>query len=98
MTFDLRSAARQLRGVAMRRFWTTPQQRWTTSFTLGGLVLASMLMPPFGVAVFGGAFAGWGPAVLLVAVFGGLMGNRIGVGLEKAEIERRATTPDQPAP
>ncbi|OEO28106.1 hypothetical protein VW23_000490 [Devosia insulae DS-56] len=90
MTFDLNVAARKVRELAVRRFWTTPQQRWTTGFAIGGLVLASLVMPPFGVAVFGGAFAGWGLAVVLVAVFSGLVGNRIGIGREKAEIAKRA--------
>ena len=92
MTFDFKAAAGKLRELAVRRFWTTPQQRWTTGFAIGGLALASLVMPPFGVAVFGGAFAGWGLAVVLVAVFCGLVGNRIGIGREKAEIVKQAKT------
>ena len=50
---------------------------------------APLAMPDFGIAVFGGAFAGWWLAVLVVAAFSGLVGNRIGVGREVAAAEGR---------
>jgi hypothetical protein len=78
-----------MRRQALRRAWTTTQQRWTTSFVIGGLVLATLVTPSFGIAVFGTAFAGWWVAVALLAVFSGLVGNRIGIGREKAAMERK---------
>lgn len=45
-------------------------------------------MPSLGIAVFGTAFAGWSVAVLLFGAFSALVGNRIGVGLEKAVLEK----------
>jgi hypothetical protein len=42
-------------------------------------------MPPFGIAVFGTAFAGWWLAVLIMTVFFG----RVGVGRKKASLFRQ---------
>lgn len=74
----------------VRLAWTTTQQKWTTSFIIAGLVLASMIMPGLGIAVFGTAFAGWWLAVFITTVFFGLVGNRVGVGREKATLMRQA--------
>lgn len=89
MRFDFTGTARFMRRRFVRHAWTTTQQRWTTSFAVGGLVLATIVMPSFGIAVFGTAFAGWWLAVFIMTVFFGLLGNRLGVGREKATLQRQ---------
>lgn len=88
MKLNYAAAARLLRRLFMRHAWRTTQQKWTTSFALGGLLLASVAMPSFGIAVFGTAFAGWWAAVFLVSLVSGLIGNRVGIGREKAVLEK----------
>ncbi|TBG15989.1 hypothetical protein [Rhizobium leguminosarum] len=83
------ASARFLRRRFVRHAWTTTQQKWTTSFVVVGLLVASAVMPTFGIAVFGTAFAGWWLAVSLLTVFFGLLGNRAGIGLEKAALQRK---------
>lgn len=90
MQLNYRATARFMRRQIIRMTWTTTQQKWTTSFVGGGLALASLLMPPFGIAVFGTAFAGWWLAVFILTVFLGLVGNRVGVGREKASLLRQS--------
>ncbi|MBX5172611.1 hypothetical protein HJB84_22525 [Rhizobium sp. NZLR1b] len=89
MEFNYRATARFMCRQVIRLVWTTSQQKWTTSFLLAGMTLAAILMPPFGIVVFGTAFAGWWFAVLVMTVFFGLVGNRVGVGREKAAIKRQ---------
>ncbi|NRQ13486.1 hypothetical protein [Ensifer sesbaniae] len=88
MKFNFRARARLMSRLFVRLAWTTTQQKWTTSFVLAGMVLATMVTPGLGIAVFGTAFAGWWLAVFLATVFFGLLGNRVGVGREKARILR----------
>ncbi len=90
MQFDYRATARFMARQFIRLAWTTTQQKWTTSSIIGGLVLASLAMPALGIAVFGTAFAGWWLAVFIMTVFFGLVGNRVGVGREKATLLRKA--------
>lgn len=90
MQLKYRATAQFMRRQIIRMAWTTTQQKWTTSFVGGGLALASLLMPPFGIAVFGTAFAGWWLAVFIMTVFFGLVGNRVGLGREKATLMRQA--------
>lgn len=85
MQFDYRATALFMRRHFIRR-------AWTTSFFAGGLGLASVLMPPLGIAVFGTAFAGWWLAVFVMTVFFGLVGNRFGVEREKAALLRQTQT------
>lgn len=90
MQLNYRATARFMRRQIIHRAWTTTQQKWTTSFVIGGLALASVVMPPVGIALFGTAFAGWWLAVFVMTVFFGLVGNRFGIGREKAAILRQA--------
>jgi hypothetical protein len=76
----------------VRFAWTSTQQKWTTAFILAGVALASIMMPGLGIAVFGTAFAGWWLAVLVMTVFFGLVGNRVGVGREHAKLLRQRQT------
>lgn len=62
----------------------TPQRKWTAVGVAVGLGLALIAVPPLGIAAFGGAVAGWWLVVLVVTIFGALIGNRAGV-----EVERR---------
>lgn len=82
------STSRPLIRLFFRHAWRTTQRKWTTSFAGGGLLLAIFAMPSFGIAVFGTAFAGWTGGILLFSVFSALLGNRIGVGREKAKLEK----------
>jgi amino acid transporter len=93
MNFDFKATAQLMLQRAIHHFWATPQQRWTTGSVIAGVVLASIFMPAFGIAVFGTAFAGSGIAVVVVTVFFGLVGNRIGIGREKAEMMRQSRPP-----
>ncbi|MCZ8041676.1 MAG: hypothetical protein O9330_04300 [Beijerinckiaceae bacterium] len=52
-------------------------------------MLATIAVPPLGIAVFGTAFAGWWFAVFLMTLFSGLIGNRFGIGREKAAAIRQ---------
>jgi hypothetical protein len=51
-------------------------------------------MPSFGIAVFGTAFAGWWLAVFLTTGVFGLVGNRLGIGREKATLLSQADRGD----
>ncbi|KEQ08057.1 hypothetical protein [Pseudorhizobium pelagicum] len=92
MQFDYRATARFMARQSVRLAWTTTQQKWTTSFVVVGLTLATLVMPGFGIAVFGTAFAGWWFAVFIMTLFFGLVGNRVGVGREKATLLRQTQT------
>jgi hypothetical protein len=48
-----------------------------------------ILVPPLGIAAFGGAVAGWWIVVAIVTLFGGMAGNRWGVELERRRGSRR---------
>ncbi|MGO7535241.1 hypothetical protein [Rhizobium leguminosarum] len=89
MQFKYGATARFMLRQSVKLVWTTTQQKWTTSFVLAGLALATVCMPGFGIAVFGTAFAGWWFAVVVMTVFFGLVGNRVGVGREKATLLRQ---------
>ncbi|CDZ66615.1 Hypothetical protein NGAL_HAMBI2605_48910 [Neorhizobium galegae bv. orientalis] len=90
MQLNYRASARIMARQLVRLAWTTTQQKWTTSFIVVGLALATVAMPRLGIAVFGTAFAGWGVAVFVMTVFFGLVGNRVGVGREKAALLRQS--------
>lgn len=92
MQFKYRATARFMFRQSVRLVWTTTQQKWTTSFVLAGMALATVFMPGLGIAVFGTAFAGWWFAVIVMTIFFGLVGNRVGVGREKATLLRQAQT------
>ena len=92
MQFNYSATARFMLRQLIRLAWTTTQQKWTTSFVLAGTVLAMVVMPRLGIAVFGTAFAGWWFAVLVMTIFFGLVGNRVGVGREKATLMRQSRT------
>lgn len=89
MQLNYRATARFMFRHFVRLAWTTTQQKWTTAFVMAGLALATIAMPRIGIAIFGTAFAGWWFAVLLMALFFGLVGNRVGVGREKATLLRQ---------
>lgn len=88
MKFDYRATARFMRVRLIEKAWTTSQQKWTSSCALGGLILTTLLMPPLGISVLGTAFAGWWLGVFVLTIFCGLVGNRIGIGKEKAAFEK----------
>ncbi|WFS02401.1 hypothetical protein [Rhizobium tumorigenes] len=90
MTFDYRGTARWMRQHFIQHAWTTTQQKWTTGGVVAGLTVATIVMPPLGIAVSGTAFAGWWLAVFVMTILFGLFGNRLGVGREKAELVRQA--------
>ena len=94
MKFDYTVTARWMRQRLIRHAWTTTQQKWTTSFVVGGLILATVVMPPLGIAVFGTAFAGWWFAVFLMTLVCGLVGNRFGIGRERAALKKMSQQPD----
>ena len=82
MAFDYMSTAKRMRVLARRYLLGTPQRKWTTYGVAAAFVLASIMMPPFGIAVFGTAFAGWWVAVGIATIIGALAGNRYGVHAE----------------
>lgn len=82
MAFDYIGNGKRMRVMAQRYLLSTPQRKWTTYGVVAAFVPASVLMPPFGIAVFGGAFAGWWVAVGIFTLIGGLAGNRWGVHAE----------------
>ncbi|RVD37110.1 hypothetical protein EN742_20965 [Mesorhizobium sp. M4A.F.Ca.ET.020.02.1.1] len=90
MNQNFQTALRIVRNRFIRHAWTSTQQRWTTSFVVAGLILATIVMPSFGIAVFGTAFAGWWLAVFIMTGVCGLVGNRVGIGREKARMMRQA--------
>ena len=92
MQFYYRATAHFMARQFVRLAWTTTQQKWTTSFVVAGLALATLMMPRFGIAVFGTAFAGWWFAVCIMTLFFGLVGNRVGVGRKKATLLRQTQT------
>lgn len=79
-----------------RRLWRasaayitkTPQRKWTAAGVGLGFGVALILVPPLGIAAFGGALAGWWIVVAIVTVFGGMAGNRWGVELERRRSKR----------
>ncbi|OKP76047.1 hypothetical protein BTE77_17250 [Ensifer adhaerens] len=90
-----KTGAQIVRRTFVRRAWTTTQQRWTTGSIVAGLVFASLAMPSFGIAVFGTAFAGWWLAVFITTGVFGLVGNRFGIGREKAALLRQTDRRDR---
>lgn len=62
----------------------TPERKWTAAGIGLAFGVALIVVPPLGIAAFGGAIAGWWIVVAVVTLFGGMAGNRVGV-----EIERR---------
>jgi hypothetical protein len=94
MKFNSKTTLDIMRRQFRRWAWTTTHQKWTTSFAIGGLVVATLLVPPVGIAVFGTAFAGWWLTVFIVASFSGLIGSRLGIGREKATLLRQAERGD----
>lgn len=82
MALDYRATAHAMRKAAQRYLLSTPQRRWTTYGVLAAFALSCVLMPPMGLAVFGGAFAAWWLAVAVVTFIGALIGNRVGVHSE----------------
>lgn len=91
MRFQFRRVSSWFKRMFIRHAWRTSQQKWTTSFVVAGFAIASLFMPGLGIAIFGTAFAGWWLAVLIVTVIFGMTGNRIGIGREKAEMQRRSS-------
>ena len=89
MRFDYAATARWMRQRFVRHAWTTSQQKWTTSFALGGMVLATMITPGFGIAVFGTAFAGWWAAVVLITIFSGLFGRHLSLSRSHAKLVKQ---------
>ncbi|CAN7570474.1 hypothetical protein LJR016_004164 [Devosia sp. LjRoot16] len=61
----------------------TPERKWTAAGVGLGFGVALILVPPLGIAAFGGAMAGWWIVVTIVTLFGGMAGNRWGVQLER---------------
>ena len=98
MKLDFRATARFLARQAVKRAWTTSQQRWTTSFVGVGFLLAAIFVPPFGIAALGTAIAGWWIAVIVVTIVFGLVGNRFGIGREKAALLRDPDRSTRPKP
>ena len=81
MNFDaLRHTSRQLWSKARAYVTKTPERKWTAA----GVGLGFGLVPPLGIAAFGGANAGWWIVVGVVTVIGAFAGNRAGI-----EVERR---------
>lgn len=76
------TAGRMWRAL-LRWVATTPEGKWTAAGIGLGFGIALIVMPGFGIAVFGTAFAGWWFGVALATVFGGLLGNRWGIVEER---------------
>lgn len=72
----------------VRLAWTTTQQRCTTVGAGVGLTF-STLLPGFGLVSAGAGIAGWMVAIPLFTVLFGLVGNRVGIGREKAALVRK---------
>ncbi|MCR4520977.1 MULTISPECIES: hypothetical protein [Bosea] len=89
MKFDYTVTARWMRQRFVRHAWTTSQQKWTTSCAIGGLVLATMVTPGFGIAVFGTAFAGWWVAVILITIFSGLFGRHLSLSRSHSKLVKQ---------
>jgi len=62
----------------------TAQRKWSAVGASLGLGLGLIFAPSIGIAAFGGAIAGRWIVVAVITVFGALIGNRLGV-----EVERR---------
>lgn len=61
----------------------TPERKWTAAGIGLAFGVALILVPPLGIAAFGGAVAGWWIVVGIVTLIGGMAGNRWGVELER---------------
>lgn len=61
----------------------TSERKWTAAGIGLAFGVALILVPPLGIAAFGGAVAGWWVVVAVVTVFGGMAGNRWGIELER---------------
>lgn len=61
----------------------TRERKWTAAGIGLAFGVALILVPPLGIAAFGGAVAGWWIVVAIVTLFGGMAGNRWGVELER---------------
>lgn len=90
MSISYASAGRFLRRQLYRLSWSTTQRRWTTGAAIAGFAIAAIYVPGLGIASGGGAFAGWWLVVGVVTLLFALIGNRLGIGREKAELIREA--------
>ncbi|TAY75186.1 hypothetical protein [Rhizobium ruizarguesonis] len=90
MQFDYRAASRFMFRMFLRFAWRTSQRRWTTVGVAVALFLTTAFIPNLGIAVFGTAFAGWWIVLGVMALLGGLAGNRVGIGREKATLIRQS--------
>jgi predicted lipid-binding transport protein (Tim44 family) len=73
-----RTAAARLRGIRKSR---TQELRWSIYGIVGG-VLIGMFIGGIGVAILGRAFGI--PSFAILAVLGALIGNRVGVEMDRA--------------
>ena len=77
-------------GAALKKLtWSTPQRKWTTTGLLAGLLAGLLFMPAMGLAVFGTAYAVWLWAVGLLTGVSGLLGNRLGLGIEHRALRKK---------
>ena len=89
MQLNYRRATRFLGRQFVRLAWTTTQQKWTTAGICAATITTIAFVPNLGIAIFGTAFAGWWVVLFVTAMLGGLAGNRVGVGREKAALLRQ---------
>jgi threonine/homoserine efflux transporter RhtA len=80
---SLNTMSRRMWRASLAYVTKTTERKWTTAGIGLGLGVAFILVPPLGIAAFGGAIAGWWIVVIIVAVFGGFAGNRWGIELER---------------
>ncbi|OBY05976.1 hypothetical protein BAE36_17390 [Rhizobium leguminosarum bv. trifolii] len=92
MQLDYRAASHLMFRMFVRFAWRTAQRRWTTIGVGAALILTSAFIPNLGIAIFGTAFAGWWVVLGVMALLGGLAGNRVGIGREKATLIRQSET------
>ncbi|WP_170848382.1 hypothetical protein [Devosia sp. YR412] len=81
---DFKKTAIATYGMARDYIGKTSERKWTAVGIALAFGMALIFMPGFGIAVFGGAFSAWGLGVVVITIFGGLVGNRAGL-----EVERR---------
>lgn len=90
MQFDYRAASLFMFRMFVRFAWRTAQRRWTAIGVAVALFLTTAFIPSLGIAIFGTAFAGWWIVLGVMALLGGLAGNRVGIGREKATLIRQS--------
>lgn len=86
---NLRENSRLLWSKGRNYVMKTPERRWTAGGAVLATVVGSILVPPMGIVALGGGIAGWWIVVVMLTLFGVLIGNRVGIEVGRRQDAQR---------